>query len=220
MRLRGTLRCIAVGMIFTLPQLHAQPGNTVLVIDGYSGEAPVADLNGKPFVDVHALAQITNGSVTREPHRIVLSLHGPTAGDAHNRDDFSQPFMRAGIESVATMREWASALVVAMENGYPVGESINPYRARAADAVRLASAAASTEADRSGAELLNREFSGVESWSSKLVNARNSLSGANYAMSDDAIRGDSQFQNLVKCGQSLGAMFASGKFHDDGSCRF
>jgi hypothetical protein len=92
-------------------------------------------------------------------------------------------------------------------------------RGRAVDALRLAAAAAATDSDRSGLELLNQEFRNVENWSNKLVNARNSMSAANLTMSEDALKNDPLFQSIVRCGQFLGSMFAGGTFQDDGSCR-
>jgi hypothetical protein len=218
------IRYMALPVLVALSySVLAQRHDSVLTVVGHSGEAAIVEVNGHAFVDVRALAQITNSTITFERNRVVLNLpHGDNeAGSSSHGDNvLSREFMRAGIEAVGSMREWGSTLVLAIEHGYPIGDAMTPYKGRAADAVRLASAAAVTKADRSALELLNHEFTNVDGWSNQLVSARNSLRAANYSMSDDAVRRDPLFQNITRCGQFLGPMFASGSFQDDGSCRY
>ncbi len=195
-----------------------------LRIQGYPGEATVLRIQGRAFVDLQAFAQITGSSLSFEPGGVVLSLPGTEAATAASQDEsespgFSRPFMAAGIEALASMREWGSTLVVAIRNGFPLGNAINPYRARAGDKVGLAAAAVSTDDDRNGLELLRREFSNVQAWSDQLVNARNTMSAANLTMSEDALQEDPNFQGIVRCGQYLGQMFASGSYQDAEACR-
>ncbi len=195
-----------------------------LQVNGYSGEAAIVQVNGRSYVDLQALAQITGSSVAFQAGRVVLTLPGtPALGDDSNSQaantGFSRSFMAAGIEALASMREWGSTLVVAIRNGFPLGNTINPYRARAAEKVQLAASATSTDDDRSGLELLRQEFSNVQAWSNKLVNARNSMSAANLTMSETALQEDPMFQNILRCGQHLGQMFGSGSFQDAGACR-
>ena len=216
-------KSIAIALVTLLScYVAAQQNRTMLVVTGHPGEAPIVKLKGKTFVDLQALAQITNSSIRFEREKVVLSLPGSehtSSAETHSAEGFSREFMSSGIEAIASMREWGTTLVAAIENGYPIGTAMAPFKGRATDALRAATAAAVTESDRKGLELLNREFTGVQSWSDHLVSARNSMSAANYTMSDDAVRKDSVFQNLVRCGQFLGSMFASGTFQDDGSCR-
>ena len=195
-----------------------------LQVRGYSGEAAIVRVNGRAFVDLQALAQITGSSVAFERGRVVLTLSpaetpGAPAASQPVSPGFSRPFMGAGIEALASMREWGSTLVVAIRNGFPLGNAINPYRGRAADKVRLAGAAASTDDDRNGLELLRKELNDVQAWSDKLVNARNSMSAANFTMSETAMQEDPMFQGIVQCGQYLAQMLASGSFQDAGACR-
>ncbi len=194
-----------------------------LQVRGYPGEATIVRVNGRPFVDLQALAQMTGSSVSFEGGRVILSLPGDSSGVATSAPPastgFSRAFMSAGIEALASMREWGSTLVVAIRNGFPLGNTINPYRARAAEKVHLAAATASTDEDRSGLELLRREFTNVQAWSNKLVEARNSMSAANLTMSESALQEDPMFQNILHCGQYLGQMFGSGSFQDSDLCR-
>ncbi len=200
----------------------AQQQSGALQVKGRPGQAPVIQVNGRAFVDVEVLARITESSLSFESDRILLTLpHSdaePAADNQPARAGFSQPFMSAAIEAIASMREWGSTLAVAIQNGYPVGNAMIVYRGRAADRVRLASAAATTDADRSGLELLSSEFKNVQAWSDKLVNAQKSMSAGNLTMSEDALQNDPMFQGIVRCGQFLGQMLASGAFQDDAAC--
>ncbi len=195
-----------------------------LLVKGYPGEVTIVRVNGRTFVDLQTLAQITGSSVSFERDRVVLTL--PSVEDKSSSgalqlasSGFSRSFMAAGIEALASMREWGSTLVVTIRNGFPLGNAINPYRARAAEKVYLAAAAASTEDDRSGLELLRKELSNVQAWSDKLVTARNSMNAANSTMSENAIQEDPMFQSALSCGQYLAEMFAGGSFHNAGACR-
>ncbi len=200
-----------------------QGRNVILVVEGYRGEAIVTEVNGKPFVDLRALAHITNSTITFEPDRVLLSLtcsgtRGTTAG--RSEEGFSREFMNAAIESIASMREWATTLAVAVQHGVPIGNAMAPYRRRAADTLRLAGAAAVTQSDHDGLALLKSEFSNVDAWTGKLTSARDSLSAPKVDISEEALRSDPIVQNIVRCGQFLAPMFASGTFQDDGSCRY
>ncbi len=195
-----------------------------LVVRGYEGEASIVRVDGRAFVDLQALAQITGSSMSFERGRFVLTLPSaetpaPSPTVEPVSSGFSRPFMVAGIEALASMREWGSTLVITIRNGFPVGNAINPYRARAAEKVQMAAAAATTEDDRSGLELLRQELTNVQAWSNKLVEARNSMSAANLAMSENALQQDPMFQSIVSCGQHLGQMFGSGSFQPAEECR-
>ena len=74
---------------------------------------------------------------------------------------------------MASIREWGGMLQVIVQNGYPVGKTtagntICAYQGRAADSVALASAAASTDSDHRGLELLKNEFNNVQAWAESI----------------------------------------------------
>jgi hypothetical protein len=178
------------------------------------------------FVDVQDLARITNGSLSVKGDRIILTLprcgSEPTGDDAA-RSDFSPAFMRAAIEAMASIREWGGMLMITVQNGYPVGNNmagntIMAHQNRAADSVALASAAASTDSDHRGLELLRNEFNNVQAWSDKFIEARISLSAANLTNSEGALENDEEAQKVIRCGQFLAQMFAAGTFQDDAAC--
>jgi len=83
----------------------------------------------------------------------------------------------------------------------------------------LANSAVSNDADRRGLQLLTTEYNNLQDWSAKLVEARKSMSAANYSMSDDALLNDPVSQKILTCWKFLGPMLARGTFEDDGSCR-
>jgi hypothetical protein len=210
---------------------QSEQHSRILVIDGQAGQAPVIEKNGRAYVDVEALTQITHGSLRFKADRIVLTLprsnvnppmtepptkqaHAPIVGSGLSRD-----FMLAGIEEIATMREWASTLGYAIQNGYPITEIwAVQSREQAAHNLSLAAAAASNESDRNALQLLTNEFEAAREWSNKLVQERKAMDTAKYAISDNALREDPTSQKIITCGHFLATMLGSGSFKDDPSC--
>jgi len=198
-----------------------------LSVDGYPGEANVLRSQGRIFVDVQDLARMANGSLKFEGNRIILTIPASdgsqTAIDDTAKSGFSRAFMRAAIEAMASMREWGGMLMVIVQDGYPVGNTMAgntmiAYRDRASESVALASSAASTDSDYRGLELLKNEFTNVKDWSDRFVEARMSMSAANLTVSEDALKNDEEAQKSLGCGQFLAQMFAGGAFQDDASC--
>jgi hypothetical protein len=131
--------------------------------------------------------------------------------------------MKTAIEASASIREWGGMLKVVVENGYPVGKAmagntIRAYQGRAADSVALASAAASTDDDYRGFEVLRSEFNNLQAWADSFVDARNSLSAAELSTSEDPLKNDQDAQKIIQCGQFLAQMFARGTFQDNAVC--
>jgi hypothetical protein len=216
----------AVLLMVAMAMAQSQREGEALSVQGYQGQASVIRYQGRVFVDAQALAQITNGSLSFEKDRIILTLPGPdgslSSDDVHT-SSFSRPFIKAAIEAMASIREWGGTLQAVVENGYPVGNTtagntIMAFEGRAADSVALASAAASTDSDYHGLELLKNEFSSVQSWADRYVKARNSLSAANVNTSENPLKDDSEAQKIIHCGQFLAQMFASSSFQDDAVC--
>jgi hypothetical protein len=206
-------------------QINTQ--SRTLVINGKAGDAAIVRVNGRTYVELEALVSIGDGSLSFQNDQIILTLPSSTMNasgmppqPAHGDDSaFSRDFMTAAIEAISLMREWASPLANALQNGYPVTESwANGYRERAAQGVRLASVATSTAADKSGMKLLTNEFEAVREWSAKLVEARKSMNAAKYAMSPTALLDEPLSQKIVACAHFLAPMLASGTFQDDSSC--
>ncbi len=221
----------AMSLVLLTGSIVAQvrnPGRT-LVVNGRTAQAGVVEINGRDYVDLQVLASITNGSLGFQGERIILTLPLSNVGtpapvpsitpEPPTEAGFSRDFMKAGIEEISLMREWASPLAYAIQNGYPITEQwVAGYREEAANGLRLASVAAKTEADRKALQLLSNEFESVREWSSKLVEARKSMDTAKYAMSAGALQNDPLSQKIIACGHFLGSMLGSGTFADNPSC--
>jgi hypothetical protein len=197
-----------------------------LIVNGQSGQVAMLQLNGRSFVDIAAVAQLANGTLGFRGEQIVLTLPAgganapaPTpAASQQSNSAFSKGFMTAGIETMSVIREWRSAMANALQNGYPVSANwVESYRGRAAQNLRLASVAASTDADQQAFQLLTNELDNMKNWSDKILKAFKDMDAAKY-MSSGALDNDPLFQKILNCAHSLAAMSASGQFQDDGSC--
>ena len=224
-RMKSSARAVAcVVMMVALSQAQTTSHKKVLSIRDRAGQANVIQWQGRTLVDVQDLAELTKGSLSFENDEIVLTL--PTcdeAGPDASQAGFSREFMKAAIEAMASIREWGGMLTVTVQNHYPVenatvGNSIVAYQERAADSVRLASAAAATSADRRGLALLGSELSHLQAWSDRLVAARNSMTATQLTTSESPLQGDEEAQRLLRCGQFLAHMFAGGTFEDSDDC--
>jgi hypothetical protein len=200
---------------------QANQQSTTLVIGGYSGQAPVTQINGRSYVAVDALAALVNGSLGYQGSQIILTLPvAPSAGRVSPANQpanpgFSKDFLNAAIETMSDIREWRSVLLNAVENGQPVTDAwVANYRAQAAKSIRLTSVAATTESDRNALQLLSKEFDHMQELSNKILTARKNL---NY-ITPSIVKKDPLDQKILNCARSLAAMVASGEFQDNGSC--
>ena len=217
----------AILMSAVMALAQTQFERETLSVQGYQGQATVIRSHGRVFVDLQDLVRITNGSLRFDEDRIILTL-APSdtwepARETATKSGFSPAFMRAAIEGIASIREWGGMLQVIVENGYPVGKAmagntIRAYQGRASDRVALASAAASTDDDHRGIELLRNEFNSVQAWAQRFVDARNSLNAADLSTSENPLKDDEDAQKIIRCGQFLAQMFAGGTFEDDAAC--
>lgn len=219
--------CLFLVVLLIVTAALSKQSNRALEVDGHPGHANVMDIGGRLYVDLHALAQITHGSLSFRGERIILTLPAPRIGDSASEPSpepptasgLSRDFMRAGIEEIATMREWASTLEYAIQNGYHITDQWTAnYREQAAHNLRLASAAVGTDDDRNALQLLTNEFGTLNQWSERLVQERKSMDTAKYALSDNALRNDPVSQKIINCGRFLATMLGSGRFQDDSAC--
>jgi hypothetical protein len=195
--------------------------SATLVVSGHSGQAPVTQISGRPYVAVDALARLMNGSLGYQGSQITLTV--PTAGSVAatvppsqaEKPGFSKDFLNAGIETMSDIREWRSALLTAVETSSPVTEAwMADYRAQAAKNLRLTSVAATTDSDRNAFRLLSKEFDHMQELGNKILAARKNL---NY-ITPDSVKKEPLDQKILNCAHSLAAMVASGEFQDNGSC--
>jgi hypothetical protein len=212
----GLMLIVVAGQAW--PQTAQQ--NLIFTVKGQPGQAPVLQMNGKSYVDIESLARLTNGSLGFQGNQITLQLPASAPASAPPASqpassEFSKEFLKAGIEEMSIVREWRSALVNAVQNGYPItDEFVSGCRGQTATNLRLASVAASTDSDRSALQLLSNELDNMQKLSNKVLAARKNM---NY-ISPDALKGDPLDMQILGCARSLAAMAASGQFQDDGSC--
>jgi hypothetical protein len=212
---------VAVALpILALAQVARQ--TRTLIVNGHSGETAIVEIEGRSYVELEALVRIANGSLRFNGNQISVSL--PAGGGGSERASatppakpgFSKEFLRAGIEQMAVIREWRIALTNAIERGYPVTEDwVEAYRSQATQNLRLASVAASTDADRNAVRLLGSELNNMNKLNQRFLDANQSMT----MVATDALKGDPLDQKIVNCGHSLAAMASSGQFVDDGSCQ-
>jgi hypothetical protein len=205
---------------------QANQQKRTLVVNGQSGDATIVQINGRSYIDLETLARIANGSLSFQGTRIVLTIPPPSAdaaamvpADRQTADSgLSNDFMRAAIQDLATIKEWYGTLAYAIQRGVPGdGSRVVIYRDKAAQGLKLATVAASTDSDQNALQLLTTHFNNVQKWSNMLVESRKSLGTANYSMSPNALNDDPLYQTITRCSQFLGTMLAGGKFEDDGS---
>ena len=198
-----------------------------LVINEQTGKVAVLEMGETTYIDLKRLVQIAQGSVEFQENRIVLDMSCPRdreplqAAEPEQSSDMrlSREFRKAAIEEISLMREWASTLANAVQNGYPVADNwVAGYHRQAQTGLALSSAAVSTDADRNAFQLLNREFDNVLAWSNKLLEASKSMNAGKYAISHDTLQDEPLSQKIVSCAHFLGNMLSGGTFQEDSSC--
>jgi hypothetical protein len=196
---------------------ESQPGGT-LSVKGYSGTTPLVEMNGRSYVDLEALARLIEGSLSYTQNQVTLTL--PSAPEQAPADEakqgFSKPFVRAAIEQMAVIREWRIEIVNAVQHNYPISESwVSAQRRLAERNLQLASAAASTDDDRSGVPLLTAEFKNMQKLSDRILAKRRQ---ASY-IPPKSLNNDPLDQQILACSKSMAAMVANDAFQDDAACR-
>jgi hypothetical protein len=189
-----------------------------LVVTGHPGQAPVTHLDGRSWVAVDALAHLMNGSLGYRGNQITLTLPGSAGGAVSQptNQGFSRDFLNATIETISDIREWRSALLVAVENASPaIDRLMEPFRAQVTKNLRLASVAATTEADREALQLLTNSLGHMHQLDNKVVAAQKSLS----YITADSLRKDPLDQKILMCARALGEMAANDQFQANGACR-
>ena len=195
-----------------------------LVVNGRTTGTAVRQIDGRSYIDIETLAQITNGVVTIEPNRIVLTIPGldssVTSAVAPPQAPLglSKDFAKAAIAELAEMREWRGAIGTMITYGLAVsGTWAQEYHARVEGGLREAIEAASTEADRNALQLVRNEYDRLSGWASDVFAERQALNGAR-TVDPNATQNDAVLAKVTSCGQFLNAMLVSGVFADDSSC--
>lgn len=217
--IRKFLAMSALMGVSALALTLAAQQSTSLVLTGQQGSAKVVQVQGRNFVEIDGLARLTNGTISFKGSQIVLTLPGtaaPTQAPAQATPGFSNEFLKAGVEAMARVREWHSALKTAIENGVPLASGwLDVYQGQARQGMSLLSVAVSTDSDKNAYPTLVNVFNNMQALQDKYVQLNKSLSY--YA--PDSLQSDPLDQKIVACGRSLSAMAAARQFVDDGSCQ-
>jgi hypothetical protein len=161
-----------------------------LIPTGHAGELALVEMGGHSNVEIQALAQLANATLTKE-------------------------FIRAGIEEMSVVREWRSTLTNAVERGYPITDDwIGSFPDRARTSLWLVGVAATTDSDRNGLQLPTNVFNNMNPLSDQFLEANRTRT----YISPDALNNHPLDQRILNCAHSLAAMAANGQFMDDGSC--
>jgi len=195
-----------------------------LVVNGHNGEAIVYQIDGRAFIELETLVRIANGSLSFRGDQIVLSFPAAAAAVASPVGDTSSPamssdFRRAAVDHLGDIKEWINVVAYALRNGIPGdGSRLVVLHDRAAESLRHAQVAASTNAGQNAYQLLSNNFNNLSQWSDKLIRERRSMDTGKYSISPDAINNDPAYQKIGACTKFLANMIPSGQFADDGSC--
>jgi hypothetical protein len=205
-------------------QGNPDKASKTLVVNGKTVGAELLQINGHSYVDIETLAQITNGAVTVEPTRIVLTIPvsntrpAPSVPPAQAPTGLSREFASAAVAELAEMREWRGAIGAMVTYGLAVsGSWSQDYRSRVEAGLAQVALAASTDADKDALPLLRGEFDNLSAWANEVQAARQALNGAK-TVDPDALKNDPSLAKITACSRFLNGMVVSGTFADNASC--
>ena len=222
MRIDSAKTSCALTSLLILPalalSLTAQQSN-FLIVAGQPGSAKVIQVDGRNYVEVESFARLTNGSISFSGNQIILTLPGsttdaPTIATPSAR--FSKDFVAAGMDAMAHMREWHAALKSAIDRSSPLAEDwLTANRVQAQQALRLASLAVSTTADKNALPFLTKEFNNMRDLSDKYLQ----ISKSRTYIAPGSLDTDPLDQKIRTCGRLLASLATANQFVDDGSCQ-
>ncbi len=197
-----------------LAQAALHSSGTVAVA-GHPGQVPVVQINGRPYVDVDALARLAGGSLSSAGTQFILTLAPSGTASPQAPRGFSPDFLRAGIEQMSAIREWRIAIVNAVQNNSAVTENwVSGLRRTADNKLALASAAAHTDADRKGLQLLQNEFTNMQQLSENFLNLNRTVTFTPTTAFDN----NPLDQKILACARAMTSMAANNAFLDDPNC--
>lgn len=204
-----------------------QVAPTSLVVSGYDGQVPVIQRSGHAYVEVEGLARITESTLSFHGSRILLTLPrsstgvtissaGSQAPAAQEEKGYSREFLRAAVEEMSVIREWRSAIENAIRTNNPVEQSwVSSYRTIADTRMEMASASATTDADRQALGLLQSAKGMIQQMSDRFLSLRSNLT----YVSPDSLDNDPLDKKILACAQGVaGQAVPGGQFQDVSAC--
>jgi len=214
-----------LAVILSAPQMlpveaaaQTPPKPALFAVAGHSGTVQILRINGKAYVEIEALARLTQGSLSFNANQTTLTLlpagaEAPAA--APKKAGFSTAFVQASIEELSSIREWRIAIVNAVQNNSPLAEEWVSTHARLANKnLALASAAASTDDDRSASPLLSAELSNMQKLSELYLDLRNKAA----FISPDTFSNTPLEEQILSCAKGFVSMTESHEFQDQSAC--
>jgi hypothetical protein len=190
-----------------------------LLINGKSTSAVVLQLDGRSYIDIETLAQITNGSVKFEPNQVVLTIPNSNfdANSPQTTAALSKDFASAAIATLADIKEWKGVLGTIVTFGLAVdGSWAEIYHDRVRTSLEQATVAASTNSDHDALQLLRTQFANLAKWESLVVAGQNHNGARTVA--PNTLQNDPVLTKFSNCGKFLTTMLGSGMFADNPSC--
>jgi hypothetical protein len=205
--------------------LAQSPPDRTLFVNG-KPMGTVTQIGGHSYIDMDTVAQITSGTVTIEPNRILLNIpvreQNPNSNAAPTQpaqvSQLSKDFARAAIAELAEMREWRGAVGTILTYGVPVvGTWPQDYHDRVEADLAQVAVAASTAADQDALQLLRNQFGNVSQWASDIVSARQAMN-ATKTVDPNYMQNDQALAKISSCNSFLSSMLVSGVYSDNPSC--
>ena len=118
--LAALLGLLVVSPGLALPQAAQQ--NLTLIVNGRAGGAPIVKMSGRSYVDIEDLARAGGGTLGFKGNQIILTVPAsatstvpaPSAATEPANQGFTKEFLRAGIEEMASIREWRTVLTLSL----------------------------------------------------------------------------------------------------------
>lgn len=192
---------------------------STFTVAGHAGSAQLIQLNGKSYIEVETLARLTQGTLSFKDNRTILTLPSSEAtGQASSpqgKAGFSRAFIQGSIEEISVIREWRVAVVGAVQSNIPLtAEWASAEHRQAEKNLALASAAISTDDDRSAYVLLTAELNNMQ----KLSDLYLAMSTQSMAMSPDKFDNAALEEQILNCAQGWVSMTESHEFQDLPAC--
>ncbi len=179
-------------------------------------------------MEVEGLARVTGATLSFQGRTTLLALPTPAAPEAvaetapapapapPEAKGYSVDFLRMGVEQMTVVREWRSAIENAIRTNNPVEQSwIAGYRSNAQNRMAMASASATTEADKQALPLLQGAMSMIQQLSDRFLALRSNLT----YVSPDSLDNDPLDKKILDCAQGLSSQaIPGGQFQDVQAC--
>jgi hypothetical protein len=229
--LSSTKAVLLAGIILSVAGVilaQTATANKTFIVNGSSAGSVVREIEGHTYVELEALARATNGVVTIEPTRVLLSIPVGTpnatattstaAATAPAAHGLSTEFKRAAIAELSEMREWRGAVGAMITYGLAAGSATaQDYHAICESGLSQATVVATTNEDLNALQLLKGEFDTLSGWATQVMADRKALNGSR-TMDPNSMANDPVLARITACGRFLNSMIVSGAYADDASC--